>query len=328
MKPHRFALLTAALLALGACSDPAAPAIAGDAGRGPMLETSSVEDGLMRVATARSNQSEPRHWDRTRFNITLLFQAPVTDAQREVFEVAAARWERIVIGDVPSISGTLPSCFRGQAPVATAGVDDILIQVLLVPIDGPGRVLGSAGPCFVRNADNLPVSGLMRFDVADIARLEARGLFDEVIVHEMGHVLGIGTLWNFRRALRQGTGAGLYFAGEGANVQWSAEGGEGFLPIENLGGPGTAGGHWREGILRNELMTGFLNLGENPLSRITAASLRDMGYRVGVVGERYALARGSLGVFLSLAGMEEGLDIAEGEELIAPIGVVPSHDEP
>jgi hypothetical protein len=31
---------------------------------------------------------------------------------------------------------------------------------------------------------------------------------DEVIVHEMGHVLGIGTLWNFGRQLLQGTIAG------------------------------------------------------------------------------------------------------------------------
>ena len=63
-----------------------------------------------------------------------------------------------------------------------------------------------------------------------------------------------------------------------ANVFWNAEGGEFELPIENIGGPGTAGGHWRESLLRNELMTGFLNLGENPLSRITAGSMRDLGY--------------------------------------------------
>ena len=36
----------------------------------------------------------------------------------------------------------------------------------------------------------------MFFDVADLYFLEELDLFEEVIVHEMGHVLGVGTLWN------------------------------------------------------------------------------------------------------------------------------------
>jgi Bacterial Ig-like domain/Leishmanolysin len=46
----------------------------------------------------------------------------------------------------------------------------------------------------------------------------------------------------------------------------------------NTGGQGTADSHWRDSIFNNELMTGFLNSGTNPLSRITAASMQDMGY--------------------------------------------------
>ena len=38
--------------------------------------------------------------------------------------------------------------------------------------------------------------------------------------------------------------------------------------------------HWSEECLGNELMTGVLDFGQNPLSRITIASLEDFGYEV------------------------------------------------
>ena len=47
-----------------------------------------------------------------------------------------------------------------------------------------------------------------------------------------------------------------------------------------LAGPGTADSHWRETIFGNELMTGYLNSGTNPLSAVTVGSLADLGYGV------------------------------------------------
>ncbi|NAY90910.1 hypothetical protein GTQ34_03175 [Muricauda sp. JGD-17] len=267
--------------------------------------------------------------DRGRFNITLKYIVPVTERQEEVFEDAAARWERIIIKDVPSFTGTIPSAFTGFPPAVDGTVDDLVIEVALAPIDGPGMILGSAGPRFVRTDDFLTLTGVMFFDVDDLDFLEEIDLFEEVIVHEMGHVLGVGTLWNvepfFPRTLLEGPVSNPYFVGNKANVFWNAEGGTGFLPIENIGGPGTALGHWRESLLNNELMTGFLNLGENPLSRITAGSMKDLGYGTASVGESYDLPKGTPGVDpgdLSNVGPSEGLNIAEMETLLQPIGFV------
>ncbi len=172
----------------------------------------------------------------------------------------------------------------------------------------------------------------MFFDIEDLAFLDEIDLFEEVIVHEMGHVLGIGTLWNtvpfgFDRTLRSGPDSNPYFNGRKANVFWNAEGGDFELPVENMGGPGTALGHWRESALKNELMTGFLNRGENPLSRITAGSMRDLGYGSSSVGESYDLPRGTPGVDISELGDEgtednPGLNIAKMEVLLKPIGFV------
>ncbi len=270
--------------------------------------------------------------DRGRYNISLKFLLPPTARQREVFDQAAARWERIIIKDVPSFTGTIPSAFTGFPPAVDGTLDDIVIEVALAPIDGPGGILGQAGPRFVRTSDFLTLSGVMFFDVDDLDFLESLDLFEEVIVHEMAHVLGVGTLWNvnvpelgIERNLLQGTATAPYFAGRKANVFWNAEGGTGELPIESLGGPGTAFGHWQESTLDNELMTGFLNLGENPLSRITAGSMKDLGYGAASVGESYDLPKGTPGVDienLEAGESGEGLNIAAMETLLQPIGFV------
>ena len=281
--------------------------------------------------TVGSNQTDKSSADRGRYNITLDFLLPPTDRQVEVFEAAAARWERIIIKDVPSEEGPIPSAFEGF-PDIEGTIDDIVIEVALAPIDGPGQILGQAGPRFVRTDDFLTLSGVMFFDVDDLDFLEEIGLFEEVIVHEMGHVLGVGTLWNtapfgFDRTLRAGPDSNPYFTGRKANVFWNAEGGTDELPVENMGGPGTALSHWREATLNNELMTGFLNLGENPLSRITAGSMRDLGYGSASVGESYDLPKGTPGVDISELGAEgtadnPGLNIAQMEVLLQPVGFV------
>ena len=301
-----------------------------------------AESELIRIESIGDNSfktTEAPGVDRGRFNISLKYLVPVTDRQKEVFEAAAARWEAIIIKDESSIPqarvinnvlvGAIPSAFFGFPALNLDGaVDDVVIEVVLIPIDGPGKILGSAGPRFVRTSNRLTISGVMQFDVDDLDFLEGLDLFEEVIVHEMGHVLGVGTLWNSgTKRLRQGPASNPYFTGKMANTFWNAEGGEFELPIENMGGPGTAGGHWRESLLRNELMTGFLNLGENPISRITAGSMKDLGYGAATVGEQYELPKGTPGVNINeLNGMNTngslGINIADSEILLQPIGEV------
>lgn len=296
---------------------------------GEMIRINGASDNLDDAAFKRATTAPGT--DRGRFNITLKFLVPVTERQNEVFEAAAARWERIIIKDVPSFTGTIPSAFSGFPPAVDGTLDDIVIEVVLAPIDGPGQILGQAGPRFVRTDDFLTLSGVMFFDVEDLDFLESIDLFEEVIVHEMGHVLGVGTLWNtqpfgFPRTLREGSLSNPYFTGKTANVHWNAEGGTGELPIEGIeAGPGTGLSHWSESVLNNELMTGFLNLGENPLSRITAGSLRDLGYGTALKGESYDLPKGAPGVDINdvaEGSQGEGLNIATMEVILEPIGIV------
>ena len=130
---------------------------------------------------------------------------------------------------------------------------------------------------------------LMEFDVADLERLERRGTLEDVVLHEMGHVLGIGTIWSRLGLLRdpasETEAPDTHFTGPLAIEAFDEAGGTGYrgakVPVENRGGPGSRNGHWRETVLRTELMTPSVRVGgSSPLSAITIQSLADLGYSV------------------------------------------------
>lgn len=232
------------------------------------------------------------------FTITVVYVPGTTPnaAQSAAFDSAAARWSRVIIGDVSDFPNTnIPAgaCGRPEIPQQTQNIDDVLIFAMLVPIDGPGAILGSAGPCSIRTPGGQTIYGLMRFDTADLGTMEANGTLRDVILHEMGHVLGLGTLWNVSvigRALLTNAGvADPFFTGAQARAKFDDIGGTGYtaggkVPVEDCVGipgcgAGTRDGHWRESVFSNELMTGYID-GPNPLSVVTAAQFGDIGYVV------------------------------------------------
>ena len=63
------------------------------------------------------------------------------------------------------------------------------------------------------------------------------------------------------------------------------------MPVENEAGPGSGDAHWRESVFNTELMTPFFDRDvPNPLSEVTIASLKDLGYGVDLTqGDNYFL---------------------------------------
>jgi hypothetical protein len=224
------------------------------------------------------------------YDISLRFLNPPIDSQRLAFQRARERIEQVIIGDLPDVplrlsAAEASSC--GGGPPIDETVDDLLILVLLGPIDGQGGTLGLAAPCVVREGSGLPVLGVMRFDTADLAALESTGRLDAVVLHEMMHVVGVGTVWtSMSPPLLSGAG-GLdpIFTGSNAIDAFLNFNGGAFysgtpVPVENTGGSGTRDSHWRESVFKNELMTGWISGATQPLSRTTGASLLDLGYEV------------------------------------------------
>jgi hypothetical protein len=222
------------------------------------------------------------------FSIEVVFVGDQpTPAQVQAFMDAKARWESIIQADLPDDYAILPAGSCGNSPDLDRPIDDLVIFASVGFIDGPGGVLGQAGPCFLHSVGGLPAIGQMTFDADDLNDLEANGILSPVILHEMGHVLGYGTLWDGLGFLADGVltgGTDPHFTGTGAIAAFDAAGGaaypNGKVPVEDQGGPGTADAHWRESVFDNEVMTGYINLGANPLSAISIASLGDLGYTV------------------------------------------------
>ncbi|CAM9530751.1 unnamed protein product, partial [Laminaria digitata] len=103
-----------------------------------------------------------------------------TDSRRAVFQSAADRWSEIITH--------VPCGGSAQNPAGR-----LLISSTLEGIDGVGGVLGSAGPTNVWNScPTVSFEGAMTFDIDDITDLENQGTFEGVILHEMGHVIGVG----------------------------------------------------------------------------------------------------------------------------------------
>lgn len=268
-------------LALAACGQQSAPTAATPADQStvpaastpieglPVLEGASVEPAVGSQATEA-------------YNITLRFVGNPSQSFKDAANAAARRWERAVtvgLADV-SLRNFSPSRSCGaSAPNFTGTVDDILIDVGIASIDGPSNILAQSGPCIVRSTGGLTIYGSLIFDSADVNAFSSQ--LQDILVHEMGHSLGIGTLWQSKGLLSGAGTSNPSFVGTRARTEYATLGGSGNVPVENTGGAGTRDGHWRETTFKNELMTGFINSGVvNPLSRMSIASLGDLGYTV------------------------------------------------
>ncbi len=230
-----------------------------------------------------------------------------TVSQQQKLGVALASaevlWENAVTGYQPGISLTgisinvqAGSAFAAASPSASTSQG--------------GFLLSTAGNLFVNPA---VVDTFFSWDgsgpTPPNTEFQGANFLDDIVAHEMGHVLGIGTQW---------TANGVYVVTTGqytgpfgvAAYQGEFDAAATFVPVELAGSSGTQNTHWnqlmrsssqegnpsdpwsldpRTGILDPmgrdsalELMTGALDpdFGEPFLSNTTVQSLRDIGFTV------------------------------------------------
>lgn len=232
--------------------------------------------------------------------LTINYSGPAQ--YQSAFDNAEGTWEGILTGYQNGVAVT--SSFGSSVGVGGT-LTDVIINAVVEGIDGAGGILGSAGPTAVISDGLgfvLATDGRMRFDTADVANLDAGGSLEAVILHEMAHVLGFGTLWTDNNVYVNNSGE---YTGARATLEWQSEFGQSGTPdVELAGGAGTANGHWNEntfglgttGItdsmgrdMTDELMTGWLS-SQTFISQMTVESFADIGFTVSAVPEPGSLA--------------------------------------
>ncbi len=259
------------------------------------------------------------------FNIELRFLPGFPTQAKAFVQSKALFWEQIIIGDIvdaPGITDSTDCHFTSEQipppyvlPPVT-DVDDVVLYVGLMPTivdpnqqeqnlsDGPGKTAAVANLCKWRlqgNNRNLPIISKIEFDPADLPNVstpsQQLNLLADVTLHEMAHAFGFGTIWDLYLGLKLATpdgtrcGENPEFTGLNAKHEYELLGGTGNVPLTASKERGTCG-HWAEGMFEDEILTPSTNPYQlNPLSRLTIASMADLGYTVSYVkADNYRLS--------------------------------------
>jgi len=241
----------------------------------PIFESSSLNCGVCEdPPTAAPAPTLPPGEE---FNIDLDLRAvPLT--QRSFFRQARDVWTDILTRGLTDVdSSGIPSNLLPEEPcLLPTIIDDLYICVKYEKIDKEGKILGSGSPVFARSKSGpdpgLPITGKFRLDEDDVEDLIDEGLLIDVIVHEMSHVLGIGTLWK-GFDLRDDSNIVCLYTGAKASAEYEALSGcQGGIPIDDCS-------HWSKECFGRELLTDTIS-SDPRLSRISIAALEDLGYAV------------------------------------------------
>lgn len=253
---------------------------------------------------------------RSGFNIAFTYEGddvPPAGIVRAL-DQAAARIERVITSDFgefvfPDRPPTARPCHSVGSDLpfrAGEAAEDLVIVLLIQPLDGPGEALGRAGMCgyLDENHPGRTFTGELLADRDDLPYLvHLPDLTLAGVVHEILHVLGFNEAVWHRLGLVEGNGfvsdpmdpdvidftpcgEDPRYVGANAVAAYRALGGEeDSIPLQT-GDPHPSGQwcdtHWDEATFGNELMSGVLNLTADrwPLSAVTLGALEDLWYSV------------------------------------------------
>lgn len=211
------------------------------------------------------------------FQICLEFlNMPCEDVS--IFDEAVAFWESVITNDLPDHTIPLnilddPS-FCGPGYNVSNPMDDLFICGAFTDIDGAGNVLGSGTSVNDGSGEPKPILwGILKLDTVDQGRMQGdRVLYYEVVLHEIGHILGIGNNWRLNTSPLVNSNC-EYTGAAAVEVYRTLSGCANGFPLAECNN-----GHWSEACFDAELMTPSRNAGGVLISELTVATLDDMGY--------------------------------------------------
>ncbi len=253
------------------------------------------------------------------FDIELVFLDDFTELERELWHLIAKRWEAVIQMELPDyeLSREFFASFAGRQVKVPAGeyIDDLRIYVTKFDPDEyelayGRRPNGIASPLLLRSS-SLPIIGHVGINQERATRLTDAWHTGR---HEIGHVLGIGSIWFDSGMLPDlGTVIHPHFAGPQAIAAFDRAGGTNYQGAKI---PTELGRHWHGGVLSGELMSTTSN-GFRQLSAITLGALSDLGYTVDFsAADPYELHTGAYGFAKPVA---DAVPLCSFEGLPAPV---------
>lgn len=242
------------------------------------------------------------------------FGPPIDPAYLPAFTRAINRLNAEVVGPLTPVSFTnqdvANTCgVAGVAPL-NESIGSLVIYVSVGTIGGGSGIVASSGPCYVRQSNHLTVVGTMLLDAKLLPTVASNGQLNDVVFHELQHVLGFGTLWSTVTPMLIVNAATPQTAFTGAAGIRGCQHAGGVptnclpaIPLENGGGPGSADEHWRWSIFGNELMTAVLPAPGTPklLSAMTVGSIADLGYQTNSnVADNYTISSAVAASYMNL----------------------------
>ena len=122
--------------------------------------------------------------------------ALLSTEHKAAFQRAADRWEEVITGDLRDVNFRLNpynewnDIANARITVADA-VDDLRIFVRIKSLEE--EIAGRGGPFLIRTENGLPILGSIEIDRDELN--SDSGSFYSLVLHEMGHCLGFGTIW-------------------------------------------------------------------------------------------------------------------------------------
>lgn len=237
------------------------------------------------------------------YSITNNTTYTVTSSDLDILQDAFNRWDNIIQIDNTKYGNnhviTINVSFNAMAPGVLGGASNISITIY------NNRTWGN----FVASSGDITLNVNMISSLINNIHPSGKTRLYYVVLHEIGHILGIGPFWfepgaPITEYIEDGV-TKSYYTGTNALREYknifNKSGRFNFvgIPIEDDGSAGTAGVHAEEGQnhysnndryingvfhpgLQHELMSGWLDSNDvdAPLSRISLGFLEDLGYIV------------------------------------------------